>query len=91
MSACSWGAAGPVGHTAGLPVRSWGGKQSASAHVSGMTRMWRYCTPGWNVTSSSPNSAWRVAMTAAASSVDGWPPEKSTMVPSSPTVARLQR
>ncbi len=30
-------------------------------------------------------------MTSAASSVEGWPPAKSTIVPSPPTVERLQR
>ena len=33
-----------------------------------------------------PSSASRAAITSAASSVDGWPPAKSTIVPSSPTV-----
>ena len=46
MTAWSLAAAGPVGHTAGLSDRSWGGVQTASAQSAGATRMWRYCTPG---------------------------------------------
>ena len=48
MIAWSLAAAAPVGHTAGLSERSWGGVHSASAQSAGATRMWRYWTPGWN-------------------------------------------
>ena len=90
ISARTFGAAGPVGQTAGFPVRSWGGVQSASAHDAGATTMWRYSTPGWNDTSSDPSASWRAATTGAACSDVGWPPAKSTITPSS-TRDRLQR
>ena len=46
ITARSFSAAGPVGHTTGRSERSWGAVQSASAQSAGATRMWRYCTPG---------------------------------------------
>ena len=93
MHSCSFftgAAVGPVGSTAGVPVRSWGGTQSASAQSSGASMMCRYCTPGWKLTSP-PSSASRALITAAADSESGWPPAKSTIVPSGPTLTRLQR
>ena len=91
MTSISLDAADPVGRTIGLSLRSWGGTHSASAQVSGATTMWRYWTPGWKSMSPPPSSACRAAMTSAARSLLGWPPAKSTIVPSSPTVDRLQR
>ena len=56
--------------------------------------MCRYWTPAWNSTpvpAPDPSSASRSRTTWAAASDDGWPPAKSTMVPSGPMVTRLQR
>src|SRR5581483_6080576 len=71
INACSFDAAGPVGHTAGLSVRSCGGVQSAAAQSAGATTMWRYCTPGWNDTPSPPSRASSAAITSLASADDG--------------------
>ena len=92
INACNFGAAGPVGHTAGLSDRSCGGVQSASAQSRGRhddvavlhARMERHAV------------AAELACRARRSPrprppIDGWPPAKSTIVPSSPIVTRLQR
>jgi hypothetical protein len=60
-------AAGPSGSTAGLPVRSWGGTQSALARSAGATITWRYITPGWNHSPSRPppnsaSTAWMIGV-----------------------------
>ena len=52
--------------------------------------MWRYCTPGWKDTSP-PNSACKAVTISVAASLAGCPPAKSSIVPSAPTLTRLQR
>ena len=79
-----------------MPVRSWGGTQSALPSSAGATITWRYMTPGKNDTPSRPppSSASTASMIGVDSSVGMWWAEKSTMTAgseASSTVTRLQR
>ena len=83
ISAMSFAAAGPVGKTAGLPVRSCGGDALGVAQSRGTTHRWRYSTPGWKRTPSRPppSAASSAATIGWLCSLVGWPAAKSTIVP----------